>query len=147
MCEALRLLLHALRQRLALCLSSPAGTFNMDTPWLYVYTAHKLSQSQRHTLQLTSELTASKWVTIRNLLLEGLYRDKGREREARLKVYTPSVIYFQVRSRAAARAECSSDIRMVSSVHISTKAQQNEKEILYCIHSKSLHWFWWSSLE
>ncbi|XP_070774929.1 uncharacterized protein [Enoplosus armatus] len=71
------------------------GTFNMDTPWLYIYTAHKLSQHQRHTLQLTSELTASKWLTIRNLLLEGLYRDRGREKEARLKLYTPAVTYIQ----------------------------------------------------
>ncbi|XP_044075986.1 uncharacterized protein LOC122887130 [Siniperca chuatsi] len=71
------------------------GTFNMDTPWLYIYTAHKLSQHQRHTLQLTSELTASKWLTVRNLLLEGLYRDRGREKEARLKLYTPAVTYIQ----------------------------------------------------
>lgn len=69
----------------------------MDTPWLYIYTAHKLSQQQRHTLQLTSELTASKWLTIRNLMLEGLYRDRGREREARLELYTPAATYIQVR--------------------------------------------------
>ncbi|XP_036941120.1 uncharacterized protein LOC119011822 isoform X1 [Acanthopagrus latus] len=71
------------------------GTFNMDTPWLYIYTAHKLSQQPRHTLHLTSELTASKWLTIRSLLLEGFYRDRGREREARLKLYTPAVTYIQ----------------------------------------------------
>ncbi|KAE8291162.1 hypothetical protein D5F01_LYC10756 [Larimichthys crocea] len=71
------------------------GTFNMDTPWLYIYTAHKLNQHQRHTLQLTSELTASKWLTIRNLLLEGFYRDRDREKEARLKLYTPAVTYIQ----------------------------------------------------
>lgn len=68
----------------------------MDTPWLYIYTAHKLSQQPRHTLHLTSELTASKWLTIRSLLLEGFYRDRGREREARLKLYTPAVTYIQV---------------------------------------------------
>lgn len=68
----------------------------MDTPWLYIYTAHKLSSLQRHTLQLTSELTASKWLTIPNLILEGLYRDRGREREARLEFYTPAVTYLQV---------------------------------------------------
>ncbi|TKS80112.1 putative uncharacterized protein LOC400499 [Collichthys lucidus] len=71
------------------------GTFNMDTPWLYIYTAHKLNQHQHHTLQLTSELTASKWLTIRNLLLEGFYRDRDREKEARLKLYTPAVTYIQ----------------------------------------------------
>ncbi|XP_031710756.1 uncharacterized protein LOC116387634 isoform X2 [Anarrhichthys ocellatus] len=71
------------------------GTFNMDTPWLYIYTAHKLSQHQRHTLQLTSELTASKWLVIRNLRLEGFYRDRGREREARLELYTQAATYIQ----------------------------------------------------
>lgn len=77
----------------------------MDTPWLYIYTAHKLNQHQRHTLQLTSELTASKWLTIRNLLLEGFYRDRDREKEARLKLYTPAVTYIQVRSGHAAPSE------------------------------------------
>ncbi|XP_070700951.1 uncharacterized protein [Pempheris klunzingeri] len=71
------------------------GTFSMDSPWLYIYTAHKLSRHQRHTLQLTSELTASKWLNIRNVLLEGFYRDRGREREARLELYTPAVTYIQ----------------------------------------------------
>ncbi|KAF3699111.1 putative uncharacterized protein LOC400499 [Channa argus] len=71
------------------------GTFNMDTPWLYIYTTHKLNQLQRHTLQLTSELTVSKWLTIHNLILEGFYRDRGRDREAHLELYTPAVIYLQ----------------------------------------------------
>lgn len=69
----------------------------MDTPWLYVYTAHKLSQHQRHTLQLTSELTANRWLVIRNLRLEGSYRDRGRQREARLELSTQAVTYIQVR--------------------------------------------------
>lgn len=68
----------------------------MDTPWLNVFSSHKLSRPQPHTLQLSSELTASKWLTISNLLLEGLYRDRGREKEARLKLYTPSICYVQV---------------------------------------------------
>lgn len=83
--------------RLASCPSTcPSGTFNMDTPWLYIYTAHKLSRLQPHTLQLTSELTASKWLNIHNFLLEGFYRDRGREKEARLKLYTPAITYVQV---------------------------------------------------
>lgn len=69
----------------------------MDTPWLYIYTAHKLSQLQEHTLQLASELTASKWLTIRNLILEGFYKDRGREKEASLELYTPAVTYLQVK--------------------------------------------------
>ncbi|XP_051809947.1 uncharacterized protein LOC110964699 isoform X2 [Acanthochromis polyacanthus] len=72
------------------------GSFNMDTPWLHIYTAHKLNQLLRHTLQITSELTASKWLTIRNLVLEGFYRDRGREREVRLELYTPAATYVQV---------------------------------------------------
>ncbi|XP_019733519.1 apolipophorins isoform X1 [Hippocampus comes] len=72
------------------------GTFNMDTPWLYIYTTHKLSQHHHHTLQLNSELTANKWVTIRNLILEASYRDKGREKEAHLKLRTPAVTFLQV---------------------------------------------------
>lgn len=77
----------------------------MDTPWLYIYTAHKLSQLQPHTLQLNSEVTASKWLTIRNLLLEGFYRDRGREKEARLKLFTPAATYIQVRRGEAAPVE------------------------------------------
>ncbi|XP_029309262.1 uncharacterized protein LOC115022426 [Cottoperca gobio] len=73
------------------------GTFNMDTPWLYVYTTHKVSQQQCHTLQLTSELTASKWLTIRNLMLEAFYRDRGKEREARLELHTAAATYIQAR--------------------------------------------------
>lgn len=69
----------------------------MDTPWLHVYAAHKLSQLQRHTLRLTSELTVSKWLSIRNLLLEAFLTDGGREKEARLKLYTPAVTYVRVR--------------------------------------------------
>ncbi|XP_077415011.1 uncharacterized protein LOC144044458 isoform X2 [Vanacampus margaritifer] len=72
------------------------GTFNMDNPWLYIYTTHKLSQHHRHTLQLNSEFTANKWVTIRNLILEASYRDRGREKEARVKLHTPAVTFLQV---------------------------------------------------
>lgn len=68
----------------------------MDTPWLYLYTAHSLSHLQRHTLQVTLEMTASKWLNVRNLILEGFYRDRGREREARLQLYTPAVTYIHV---------------------------------------------------
>ncbi|KAK2822136.1 hypothetical protein Q5P01_022201 [Channa striata] len=71
------------------------GTFNMDTPWLYIYTTHRLNQLQHQTLQLTSELTVSKWLTVHNLILEGFYRDRGRDREARLELYTPAVTYLQ----------------------------------------------------
>lgn len=71
----------------------------MDTPWLHVYTAHKLSHLQQRTFRLTSELTVSKWLSIRHLLLEAFLMDGAREKEARLKVYTPAVTYIRVRRR------------------------------------------------
>lgn len=74
-----------------------SGMFNVDTPWLHVYTAHKLSQLQQRTFRLTSELTVSKWLRIRNLLLEAFLLDGGREKEVRLKVYSPAGTYIRVR--------------------------------------------------
>lgn len=71
----------------------------MDTPWLYLYTSHKLSRLQLHTLQLTSELTASKWLSLRTLVLQGSYRSRSREKEARLEIYSPACSYLQVRIR------------------------------------------------
>ncbi|XP_017165280.1 uncharacterized protein LOC103479198 isoform X2 [Poecilia reticulata] len=71
------------------------GTFSMDTPGLNIYAAYRLSRPNRHTLQLTSELTASKWLSIRNLVLDGFYRDRGREKAARLEVHTPAATYVQ----------------------------------------------------
>lgn len=75
-------------------------------PWLHVYTAHKLSQLQRRTFRLTSELAVSKWLSIRNLHLEAFLMDGGGEKEARLKLYTPAVTYVRVRrSRRRRRRE------------------------------------------
>ncbi|XP_061587435.1 uncharacterized protein LOC133452232 [Cololabis saira] len=71
------------------------GTVVLDTPWLYVRTAHKLSRLRGHTLQLTSELTATKWLTVHNLVLEAWCRDRGGEKEARLALYSPVATYLQ----------------------------------------------------
>ena len=79
--------------------TAPAGSFNMDTPWLYVFMAHKLSLPQSHTLQLSAELSARKWLRVNGLALEALYKDCGREREARLHLYTPTLAYVKVRSK------------------------------------------------
>lgn len=68
----------------------------MDTPWLYVYAGHKLSQPQRHTYQLSAEITTRKWVTLRSLALEAFYREKSREREGNLRLYTPTATYLKV---------------------------------------------------
>lgn len=84
-------------QNRLICLIS-TGMFNMDSPWLHVYTAHKLSLLQQRTFRLTSELTASKWLSVRHLLLEAFLVDGDREKEARLKLYTPAVTYVRVRS-------------------------------------------------
>ncbi|XP_036072052.1 uncharacterized protein LOC112147563 isoform X1 [Oryzias melastigma] len=77
--------------------------FNMDTPWVYVYTSHKLSQVRRHTLQLTSELMASKWLSIRNLKMKGFYRCRNKDKEVRLLLYTPATTYLQVGVQSAVR--------------------------------------------
>ena len=71
----------------------------MDTPWLYVSMAHKLSRPQSHTLQLSAELSARKWLSVRGLALEALLKDSGREREARLHLYTPTLTYVKVSSK------------------------------------------------
>ncbi|XP_023821135.2 uncharacterized protein LOC101165344 isoform X4 [Oryzias latipes] len=77
--------------------------FNMDTPWMYIYTSHKLSQLHHHTLQLTSELMTSKWLSIRNLKMRGLYRYRSRDKEVRLVLYTPATTYLQVGVQSAVR--------------------------------------------
>ncbi|XP_041126503.1 uncharacterized protein LOC121326918 isoform X2 [Polyodon spathula] len=72
------------------------GSLNMDTPWLYLYAAHRLNQPQRHTYQTSSELTAGKAVSIKNLVMETFYKDKGKEKEGRIHVYTPTATYLKV---------------------------------------------------
>lgn len=68
----------------------------MDTPWMYVYMAHKLSQLQHGTSQFTSEITTRKMITISNLMVDGLYRERGRDREGHLYIFTPTVTYMKV---------------------------------------------------
>ncbi|XP_066536340.1 uncharacterized protein [Hoplias malabaricus] len=72
------------------------GSFSMDTPWVYINIAHKLTQPQHGTTQFTSEITTRKWVSIRNLILEGLYRERNRDREGHLHIFTPTVTYLKV---------------------------------------------------
>ncbi|XP_063076045.1 uncharacterized protein LOC134466078 [Engraulis encrasicolus] len=88
------------------------GTFNMDTPWLYVLCAHKLNQLQRGTVEFSSELTTRKLVSIQGLSLEGLYRDRRGEKEARLQLSTPAVTYLKawaygVLGKRGLKAACS----------------------------------------
>ncbi|XP_058278614.1 uncharacterized protein LOC120759796 [Hirundo rustica] len=72
------------------------GGFNMDTPWLYLYTAHKLHQPQHSAYLLTSELTAGKALSIKDLVLELFYNDQGNEKEGKVHIYTPATTYLQL---------------------------------------------------
>ncbi|XP_059718042.1 uncharacterized protein LOC132335482 [Haemorhous mexicanus] len=71
------------------------GGFNIDTPWLYLYTAHKLHQPQHSAYLLTSQLTAGKALSIKDLVLELFYNDQGNEKEGRVHIYTPATTYLQ----------------------------------------------------
>lgn len=72
------------------------GSFNMDTPWLYVYIAQKLTQPQRGITQFSSEVTTRKLVNMRSVTLEGFYKDRGKERQGRLHLFTPTASYIKV---------------------------------------------------
>ncbi|XP_028831417.1 uncharacterized protein LOC114787739 [Denticeps clupeoides] len=78
------------------------GTFNMDSPWLYVYLAQKMTQSQRGGVEITSELTTQKLVNIHSLVLQGTLGTAGREKEARLQIFTPTVTYLKVEGQGSA---------------------------------------------
>nr|XP_021393671.2 uncharacterized protein LOC110474526 [Lonchura striata domestica] len=71
------------------------GGFNIATPWLYLYTAHKLHQPQYSTYLLTSQLTAGKALSIKDLVLELFYKDQGNEKEGKVHIYTPATTYLQ----------------------------------------------------
>ncbi|XP_039517178.1 uncharacterized protein LOC120471430 [Pimephales promelas] len=72
------------------------GSFNMDTPWVYVYIAQKLTQPQRGITQFSSEVTMRKLVNIRSVTLEGFFKDRGKERQGQLHLFTPTVSYIKV---------------------------------------------------
>ncbi|NWV57288.1 YP015 protein, partial [Daphoenositta chrysoptera] len=71
------------------------GVLNIDTPWLHVYTAHKLHQPQHSAYLLTSELTTGKALSIKDLVLELFYKDQGTEKEGKVHIYTPATTYLQ----------------------------------------------------
>ncbi|KAI9999784.1 hypothetical protein NQD34_011627, partial [Periophthalmus magnuspinnatus] len=87
------------------------GTLSLDCPWLYLHTSHRLSKHP-HTLQLSSELTCSKSLSLPHLRLEALYRHRGREAEARVHVHSPDLMYLQsggwvLVGKRSVRASCS----------------------------------------
>ncbi|NWV69843.1 YP015 protein, partial [Malurus elegans] len=71
------------------------GGLNIDTPWLYLRAAHKLHQPQHSAYLLTSELSAGKALSIKDLALELFYKDTGNEKEGKVHIYTPSTTYLQ----------------------------------------------------
>ncbi|XP_054849643.1 uncharacterized protein LOC129339063 [Eublepharis macularius] len=71
------------------------GTFNMDTPWLYLYAAHKLHQLHRSTYSATTEFTAGKAFVIKGLAVEIFCRDKEGDKEGRLWIHTPTTTYLR----------------------------------------------------
>ncbi|NXI50049.1 YP015 protein, partial [Chloroceryle aenea] len=71
------------------------GGLKVDTPWLYLYAAHKLHQPQLSAYLLTVELTAGKALSIKNLLVELFYKDQGSEKEGKVHIYTPATTYLQ----------------------------------------------------
>ncbi|KAM4632572.1 uncharacterized protein O3C94_019109 [Discoglossus pictus] len=71
------------------------GALTTDTPWLYLYSALKLHQPQLSTYQTTLELTTGKALSIKNLVLDVSYKDKGSEKEGRVHLHTPTVTYLR----------------------------------------------------
>ncbi|XP_026714940.1 uncharacterized protein LOC113485740 [Athene cunicularia] len=71
------------------------GGLNIDTPWLYLYAAHKLHQPQHSTYLLTMKLTTGKALSIKNLVVELFYKDQGNEKEGKVHIYTPATTYLQ----------------------------------------------------
>ncbi|XP_053899120.1 uncharacterized protein LOC128844959 [Malaclemys terrapin pileata] len=71
------------------------GELNMDTPWLYLYVAHKLHQPERSAYLSTMELTAGKALSIKNLVVEMFCKDKGNEKEGKIHIYTPTTTYLR----------------------------------------------------
>ncbi|KFZ59580.1 Putative uncharacterized protein LOC400499, partial [Antrostomus carolinensis] len=71
------------------------GGLNIDTPWLYLYAAHKLHQPQHSACLFTVELTTRKAFSIKNLIVELFYKDQGNEKEGKVHIYTPATTYLQ----------------------------------------------------
>ncbi|RMC17771.1 hypothetical protein DUI87_05436 [Hirundo rustica rustica] len=113
------------------------GGFNMDTPWLYLYTAHKLHQPQHSAYLLTSELTAGKALSIKDLVLELFYNDQGNEKEGKVHIYTPATTYLQLefpqamglsgelfsRQTKLEHFDCGVSVKVIINKNVSSQAQ------------------------
>ncbi|XP_070811438.1 apolipophorins [Pituophis catenifer annectens] len=71
------------------------GTFNMDTPWLYLYATHKFHQFQRSAFFTTVELTVGKAFVLKGLILELYCKDNNAEKEGRVEIRTSTTTYLR----------------------------------------------------
>ncbi|NXI44989.1 YP015 protein, partial [Galbula dea] len=71
------------------------GGLNIDTPWLYLYAAHKLHQPEHSAYLMTMELSTGKALSINSLLVELFCKDQGSEKEGKVHIYTPATTYLQ----------------------------------------------------
>ncbi|XP_013916830.1 PREDICTED: uncharacterized protein LOC106544943 [Thamnophis sirtalis] len=71
------------------------GTFNMDTPWLYLYATHKFHQFQRSAFFTAVELTASKAFVVKGLTVELYCKDDDTQKEGRIEIRTSTTTYLR----------------------------------------------------
>uniref|UniRef100_A0A670YC36 Uncharacterized protein n=1 Tax=Pseudonaja textilis TaxID=8673 RepID=A0A670YC36_PSETE len=71
------------------------GTFNMDTPWLYLYVTHKFHQFQQSAFFTTVELTVGKAFVVKGLILELYCKDHDIEKEGRIELRTSTTTYLR----------------------------------------------------
>ncbi|XP_063027524.1 uncharacterized protein LOC134426445 [Melospiza melodia melodia] len=113
------------------------GGFSIDTPWLYLYTAHKLHQPQHSAYLLTSQLTAARALSIKDLILELFYKDQGNEKEGKVHIYTPATTYLQLefpqamalsgelfsRQTKLEHLDCGVSVKVIINKNMSSQAQ------------------------
>nr|XP_060505707.1 uncharacterized protein LOC132689742 [Panthera onca] len=78
-----------------------AGALNLDSPWLMVSMAHRLYWPHRPTFQAVLELTLGKARTLKNLVIKVACRRRGRDREGKIHIYTPTTTYLRVSTEMA----------------------------------------------
>ncbi|XP_032086906.1 uncharacterized protein LOC116517843, partial [Thamnophis elegans] len=71
------------------------GTFNMDTPWLYLYATHKFHQFQCSAFFTAVELTASKAFVVKGLTVELYCKDDDMQKEGRIEIRTSTTTYLR----------------------------------------------------
>ncbi|XP_045316683.1 uncharacterized protein LOC123589086, partial [Leopardus geoffroyi] len=77
------------------------GALNLDSPWLMVSMAHRLYWPHRPTFQAVLELTLGKARTLKNLVIKVACRRRGRDREGKIHIYTPTTTYLRVSTAMA----------------------------------------------